>query len=64
MTLLINNLNDDIDNEINFLKKYFNLENIHKDVRLNLENSVKKKTLEKPINNLIQLIDDFQVHNT
>ena len=45
MTLLINNLNDDIDNEINFLKKYFNLQNIHKDVRLNLENSIKKKNI-------------------
>jgi len=62
--ILINNLTDDIDNEIIFLKNYFNLENIHKDVRLIFENSVKKKTLEQPINNLIQLIDDFQVHNT
>ena len=52
----------DIENEINFLKTYFNVENVHENVKFTLENVIQKKVLEQPINNLIQLILDFQVH--
>ena len=63
ITLNIVNIND-IENELIFLKSYFKINNINEEVRFILENYLKKKILQKPINNLIQLITDFNAKNT